>query len=177
MNIKKFRRAPSLKAGVMGAQSPETQPRRLALLDRELEKQKLASADDATFDDLTVTGAFTHTGASAGVYGVAAVARPSAFTQTYATAAKTHANPTAVALTDNSGGTANTTVQALPDPADAPATADALRDDLVANLIPALRNDFADLAAAVNALIADVANTKQVVNSVVDDLQSEGWLA
>jgi hypothetical protein len=56
------------------------------------------------------------------------------------------------ALVDNTGGTANDTLQALPDPADAPATADALRDDLVANLIPALRNDLADLAAKVNAL-------------------------
>jgi len=55
-----------------------------------------------------------------------------------------------VALVDNSGGTANDTIQALTDPADAPATADALRDDLVANLIPELRNNFADLAAKSN---------------------------
>lgn len=56
------------------------------------------------------------------------------------------------ALTDNTTGTANTTLEALPNPADTPASADALRDDLVANLIPALRNNFADLAAAINAL-------------------------
>lgn len=56
------------------------------------------------------------------------------------------------ALTDSSGGTANDTVQALTNPADAPATADALRDDLVANLIPELRNNFADLAGKINAL-------------------------
>jgi len=55
-----------------------------------------------------------------------------------------------VNLTDNSGGAADNTIQALPDPADAPATADALRDDLVLNLIPALRNNYADLAAKVN---------------------------
>lgn len=56
------------------------------------------------------------------------------------------------ALTDNSGGTANNTVQALTDPADSPVDADALRDDLVANLIPELRNNIADLTAKVNAL-------------------------
>lgn len=56
-------------------------------------------------------------------------------------------------LTDNSAGTADNTVQAMPSPADAPATADALRDDLVANFIPAVRNNIADLTAKVNALI------------------------
>ena len=56
------------------------------------------------------------------------------------------------ALTDSTGGTANSTLEAIPDPADAPATADALRDDLVANALPAIRNDFADLAAQVNSL-------------------------
>lgn len=56
------------------------------------------------------------------------------------------------ALTDNTAGTANTTLQAMPDPTDTPADADALRDDLVANLLPAIRNNFADLTAAINAL-------------------------
>lgn len=51
-----------------------------------------------------------------------------------------------VALTDNSAGTANRTIQAMPDPADAPGTADVLRDDIVANLLPAIRNNVADLA-------------------------------
>ncbi len=59
-------------------------------------------------------------------------------------------------LTDNSAGTADDTIQALTDPADAPASADALRDDLVANLIPELRNNIADLTAKVNDLIAAV---------------------
>jgi len=56
------------------------------------------------------------------------------------------------ALTDNTTGTANTTLQAIPDPADTPATADALRDDIVANILGPIRNNFADLAAAINAL-------------------------
>lgn len=53
-------------------------------------------------------------------------------------------------------GTANTTLQALPDPTDSPATADALRDDIVANLLPPLRNNLADIATQLNALIAAV---------------------
>lgn len=58
--------------------------------------------------------------------------------------------PSVVALTDNTSGTANDTLVALSDPADTPASADALRDDLVANLIPELRDNLADLAAKVN---------------------------
>lgn len=59
---------------------------------------------------------------------------------------------TVAALTDNSAGTANNTIQAMPDPTDTPATADALRDDLVAVLLPALRNNVADLAAKINEI-------------------------
>lgn len=57
-------------------------------------------------------------------------------------------------LTDSTAGTANDTLQAVPDPADTPASVDALRDDLVANAIPAIRNNFADLAAKVNTILA-----------------------
>lgn len=101
-------------------------------------------------------------------------AAAAAYTQTFATADRTIANPTAATLTDNSGGTANTTIQAMADPTDAPGTADALRDDLVANLLPALRNNIADLTAQVNALIVDGADTKQGLNAVIDDLQAHG---
>lgn len=58
-----------------------------------------------------------------------------------------------VSLTDNTGGTASDALNALPDPADMPLTADVLRDDLVANLIPQLRNDFASLGARVNSIL------------------------
>lgn len=51
-------------------------------------------------------------------------------------------------------GTANTTLEALPNPTDTPATADALRDDLVATLLPPLRNNLADLSTAVNAILS-----------------------
>ena len=55
-------------------------------------------------------------------------------------------------------GTANTTLEAMADPTDAPATADALRDDIVANLLPKVRNNFADLASQVNAIRTALVN-------------------
>lgn len=57
-------------------------------------------------------------------------------------------------LTDSSGGTADNTIAALPDLADTPLTADALRDDIMTNWLPVLLNNFADLAAKYNALAA-----------------------
>lgn len=57
-----------------------------------------------------------------------------------------------VALTDSSAGTANNTIEAMANPTDSPATADALRDDIVANLLPAIRNNFADVAAKINSI-------------------------
>jgi hypothetical protein len=113
-------------------------------------------------------------GRSLGFYGVTPVARPSALTQTYSTADRTHAARTAAALTDNTTGTITTTLAALPNPADAPATADALRDDLVANLIPVLRNALATLTDQVNKIRTDQLDTAQFVNSLVDDLQLLG---
>jgi len=59
--------------------------------------------------------------------------------------------PTALTFTAVAG-TANTTLEAMPNPTDTPADADALRDDIVANLLPPLRNNIADLATAVNTL-------------------------
>lgn len=59
---------------------------------------------------------------------------------------------TITALTDNSAGTANNTIQAMADPTNSPADADALRDDIVANLLPAVRNNVADLAAKINEI-------------------------
>lgn len=58
-----------------------------------------------------------------------------------------------VALTFTAvAGTANDTLEAMPNPTDTPATADALRDDIVATLLPPLRNNVADLATKVNEI-------------------------
>jgi hypothetical protein len=61
-----------------------------------------------------------------------------------------------VAFTDNVGGTLSRTLAAIPDPADSPGTADALRDDLVANVIPIIRNAVSSLADGYNDVRANV---------------------
>lgn len=83
-----------------------------------------------------------------GVFGVAPVARAAAITQTYATATRTHANPTAAAVA--------VTAATLAGYGYTQAQADSI-------------------PVAINALVADVANIKQVLNSVIDDLQAYGW--
>lgn len=88
--------------------------------------------------EIQVGGALNHDGTTVGFYGTTPATQAAAIAD----------------LTDNSGGTANDTLQAMPDPADAPASADALRDDIVANLLPPLRNNIADLGAKVDAITA-----------------------
>ena len=112
------------------------------------------------YNDLEIDGAINHDGTTVGFYAVAPVTRPSAFTQTYSTATRTHASPTAAALTDSSGGTADQTVAAV---SGSGADID-------------INNNFAELADEVNKLITDLANTKQVVNQMLDDLQANGLL-
>lgn len=95
---------------------------------------------DITIADFGTDGSLRHISTKLGFYGVAATTRQ-----------------TIVALTDNTGGTANDTLQAIPDPADTPLTADALRDDIAANILPAIRNDLADLTAKVNEMRSKLA--------------------
>lgn len=59
-----------------------------------------------------------------------------------------------VDLALNAGAVGNGVTQAIPDPADTPATADALRDDLVANALPAIRNNIADVGKKLNDTLA-----------------------
>lgn len=89
-----------------------------------------------TGTEANIIASTSTTQAVAGVYSIAAAAMNSI-----------------TALTDNSGGTANNTITAMADPADTPASADALRDDLVANFCLNVRNNIADLAAKINELI------------------------
>jgi hypothetical protein len=92
-----------------------------------------------------------------GFYNVAPVARAGAYTQTYSTADKTHANATAASVTHGVG------------------TADATVDDVGASFSQTtLNNNFKELTTQTNALIADVADAKQLLNSVIDDLQAYG---
>jgi hypothetical protein len=125
-------------------------------------------------DEVNIIGALNHDGANAGFRGLAPVALPAAVTQTYSTADRTHAARTAAALTDSTAGTVGTTLAALPNPADTPATADALRDDIVLNVLPVIRNWVASLADQINKGRADCLDTAQLVNVIVDDLQLQG---
>lgn len=125
-----------------------------------------AAADGALTDGVDIavgsttgTKIGTATTQKLGFYNATPVVQPSAYTQTYATADKTHAAPTAAALTVADGaGTNDNTIGAI--------TGDA-------SVIAAVQ----ELADEINKLVADVADTKQLVNSVIDDLQALGLLA
>lgn len=127
----------------------------MALSTNLVRKLQIALADaDAAAElkaaiDANSSGAMTFT--VYGAYSVTPVARPSAFTQTYATATKTHSNPTAVAVV-TTASTSTTPFGYSQVQADA-------------------------IVTAINALVIDMVNVKSVLNSVIDDLQSEGWLA
>lgn len=79
------------------------------------------------------------------------------YTQTYATADRTHANATTAALT-HAVGTADNTV-----------------DDVGGAFNQTtLNNNFKELTTQIAALVADLADTKQLLNAVIDDLQALG---
>lgn len=88
--------------------------------------------------DLEIDGALNHDGTTVGFFGTAPVTRPSL----------------SGAIVDNVGGTPSDTWAAIPNPADAPLTADALRDDLVANVLPVIRNLFSSAADKIQNDIA-----------------------
>jgi len=62
-------------------------------------------------------------------------------------------------LTDDTGGSPTSTLDAIPNPADSPASADALRDDLVANTLPAIRDALASLAAVLNGILSSASTS------------------
>lgn len=102
----------------------------------------------------------TASGGAIGFFGATAAARTTAYTQTYSTATRTHSTPTGAALTDSSGGTPDQTVSAV----------SGTGDDSTIN------DNFAELVDEVNKLVTDLANAKQVLNQVIDDMQTYGLL-
>lgn len=123
---------------------------------------KWANATDATRNsEVDISAYYTTTervgmtiGANAtvpliGFLGAAPVAKPAAYTQTYTTATRTHSNITAVAPAAYVTGAFGYSTAAV---------AQAVH-------------------AAIGALISDVENIKQVLNSVIDDQQLYGLLA
>jgi hypothetical protein len=94
-----------------------------------------------------------------GFFNVTPQARTGAYTQTYSTADRTMANLTAAALTHAFG------------------TADGTVDDVTGAFDQTiLNNNFKELTTQIAALLADVTDVKQGLNSVIDDLQGYGLL-
>lgn len=100
-----------------------------AALDAAQEGAELASFANG----IDVQTTLTHTG-TLGLHGAPAVGQAADFG----------------AIVDSIAGAVNNALDAIPDPADAPATADALRDDLVANTLPEIRDALSTLAARIN---------------------------
>lgn len=111
----------------------------------------------------TTTGTKIGTSASQklGFFNATPVVQPSAFNQTYSTSSANVPNPTAATLTDNSGGTANTTLESIG----------------TTYSQTAVRNNFADLAAMVNKNTADTLALFKAVTKIIDDLQALGLLS
>lgn len=128
------------------------------------------AAGAGSIDGVLGTGAFKIGAATAtiGFYGVTAAARPSAYTQTYATAAKTVPIATVHALTDSTTGTVSTT-QVVAIGVGAVDVACALAADV--------RNALATLNAENVLLAADVLALKKLINAIIDDGQVVGLLA
>ena len=84
-------------------------------------------------------------------------------------------------LTDNSGGTSGAgTIAAIgiavTDPADTPADADALRDDLVANTIPSIETELTNLRNAVATLAAYATTLEDKINAMLAEQKTAGQM-
>jgi hypothetical protein len=101
--------------------------------------------------DLSTSGDFAHTGSGKkiGFFGATTVVRTAAYTMTYSTGSRTNSAPTAAAVA--------TTAATLAAYGYTQAQADSI-------------------PVAINALVADVLNLKQVLTQVIKDLQSYGLL-
>lgn len=93
-----------------------------------------------------------------GHFGVTPVVQPAAYTQTYSTAARTNPNATAATLTDNSGGSADTTIAVIG----------------ATYSQTTIANNFADVVAMINKLTADHLASKKLLNALIDDAQALG---
>jgi len=125
---------------------------------------------EARFND-TLYLAMNATGV--GLYGVAPVARPSAYTQTYATADKTHANLTATSIAATVPAAVATTGVTQTSPF---GYVGAAQGDAVATTINSIITHITELDLDYEALLVDVTDLKQLANSVIDDLQALGLL-
>lgn len=108
-----------------------------------------SSTSNTPVDRIVITTAGVRFETNVGFFATTPVARAGAYTQTFATADKTHANAT--------GASVVTTAVTQTSPF---GYAGAAQGDAVATTI--------------NQIIVDLADLKQLVNSVIDDLQAYG---
>lgn len=81
------------------------------------------------------------------------------YIQTYVTANRTHDNPTGAVLTHAVG------------------TADGTVDDVTGAFDQTiLNNNFKEVTTQIAALVSDMADVKQLLNAMIDDLQSMGLM-
>lgn len=131
----------------------------------------LADAVNIVVNTTTGTKIGTATTQKLGFFNAAPAAQPSAYTQTYSTADKTHANPTATSIA--------AAVPANPPNVDEDGIAAggfitrATRVAFVTTVTNLITHNT-ELDLDYEALLVDVADLKQLVNSVVDDLQALG---
>ncbi len=118
-------------------------------------------------DELEIDGDLAHQGTNVGFYNVTPVARPTAYTQTFATADDTHAARTALTMTDSTGSTPDNTVVALSVVGGSGASTAQEGE---------INDNFSDVTDEINKLIVDLADTAELLNSVIDDLQANGIL-
>ena len=126
----------------------------------------LADPTNFVLGSTTGTKIGTATTQKLGFYNATPVVQPTAYTQTYSTADKTHAAHTATAHTYPASGNLFDAV-----------AADLLinvRTDTVANAVADVVVNEKSLADNLNQVLADVTDLKQLVNSVIDDLQALG---
>lgn len=149
MNLGPFRRYQEQQAGTMQAQKPQVTDRRQFILNRQLETEKVAGADDVTLGAVTITGTLT-LGTPAG----------GPFNQTaYPTGDTTIAALTAAVLTHAFG------------------TADGTVTDVGAAFNQTTLNDnFKELTDQHAKLLTDLADVKQALNALIDVFQSRGDL-
>jgi hypothetical protein len=118
---------------------------------------QITDAKNVVLGTTTGTKLGTATTQKLGFFNATPVVQPGAYTQTYATADKTHAALTAAALTHSVG------------------TADGTVADVGASFSQTiLNNNFRDLSTQVNNLVTDLTDVKQLVNALIDDLQALG---
>lgn len=121
--------------------------------------QKLNLVDkDFVLGTTTGTKFGTATTQKLSFYNATPIVRPSAYTQTYSSADKTHGNFFSADITDQTAGTASTTI---------PVTSSSYSQTHYKNALASLINQH-------NNCRADIDDLKRLVNAIIDDLQALG---